>query len=67
MQVGDLVEFQDLLNRGWNDFEQCIGVVIKGYGDHQMFVVQWIMEGMGVGLHFSDELKVISKTDIFCP
>ena len=65
MQVGDLVEFQDRCFR--DDFEQCIGVITKGYGDHQMFVVQWIMEGMGVGLHFSDELKVISKTDIFCP
>ena len=64
MQVGDLVEFQDRCFRDGdcNGFEQCMGVVIKGYGDQEMFVVQWIIEGMGVGLHFSDELKVICKT-----
>ena len=60
MKVGTLVMHE-------SDMHQGIGIVIddmkqqpKSSGEHRMVTVHWL-DGMGVGLYWTDELEVICK------
>ena len=60
MKIGDLVMHE-------SDMHQGMGIVIddmkqhpKSNGEHRMVSVHWL-DGMGVGLYWTDELEVLCK------
>ena len=59
MQIGTLVMHE-------SDMHQGMGIVIdappqpKSSGEYRMVTVHWL-DGMGVGLYWTDELEVICK------
>ena len=62
MQIGTLVTHH-------NDQYEGIGIVVDEHsrdGEYTMVTVQWL-DGMGVGLYWTDELAIISKEDKKCP